>query len=197
MEQYKTQEMFSQEELEMVATGLERDLDLNPVTRLYYDQFVREGLPILRTAHAEFDTKAWIAFTGHPFAAVEVYETNGTLKYSIPSMIDNLETPVGNPEDRFCDHIQELLSLRADNPMLASRSVFHALNQIVGNDTEAHAESAAKTIVAVNKVFADHGIPLLSVADFTQNPSDESDGAQKQIDVSYQEHPIGGDFEEL
>lgn len=189
--EYKEQALFSQEELELVSEGLERDLDMNPVTRVHYNTFVHEGLPILQTAHSEFNTKAWIEYTGHPFAALEVYDGD-VLKYKIPSMVENLDTPVGDQDDRFCDHIQELLSLRADNPQLASRSVYNALTNIVGDNTEAIAKSAVETIIAVNKVFKDHGIAELSIGTFTEK---EPETTTEEVVV--QQSNMSDGFDEL
>ncbi len=187
-------EMFTQEELARVGDSIAENLDMNPVTRYYYDQFVREGLPILKTAHTKFETEAWIKYIGHRYSAVEVYDRSGELKYSIPAMLKNLDTPTGIFEERYTDHIQELMSLRADNPMMASVAAYNALTRITADDEEAHIEDGVNLIIAVNKIFKDHDIPELSLADFTK----QKEGLEAtEITQVEPESQISDDFEEL
>lgn len=173
-EQVTQQQAFTTSQLAMVAKQLETDLDLNPVTRVSYADFVRNGLPILQTVHGEFDAGAWIQYVGQAYVSLEVIDTDGSVKYTVPSMYRQLETPAGNFDERYHDHTSELLSIRVDSPEVASRYQFNVLSRAVGSNVDEEIEDGVRALNAVNKIFSDHGIPVITI---------DGLGAMKPIDA--------------
>ena len=170
-EQLINEQAFTRDQLEMVAAQLENDLNLDPVSRVSYDDFVRNGLPILQTVHTAFNQAAWIQYVGQQYVRLEVYGHDGELKYTVPSLYRQLDTPAGNLDERYTDHTNELLSIRMDSPQVAARYQFNVLNRAVGNNVDEEIKDGVAALNAINAIFRDHGIRTLTLEDLGAEPS--------------------------
>lgn len=169
-EQLINEQAFTRDQLQMVAEQLENDLNLDPVTRVSYDDFVRNGLPILQTVHETFNQAAWIQYVGQQYVRLEVYDRDGQLKYTVPSLYRQLDTPAGTLEDRYTDHTNELLSIRMDSPQVAARYQFNVLSRTVGNNIDEEIKDGVAALNAINAIFRDHGIRTLTLEDLGADP---------------------------
>lgn len=174
-EQLINEQAFTRDQLEMVAAQLETDLNLDPVTRVSYDDFVRNGLPILQTVHTTFNTAAWIQYVGQQYVRLEVYGHDGELKYTVPSLYRQLDTPVGSQDERYTDHTSELMSIRMDSPQVAARYQFNVLSRTVGNNIDEEIKDGVAALNAINTIFRDHGIRTLTLEDLGAEPKSQVD----------------------
>lgn len=173
-EQLINEQAFTRDQLEMVSEQLENDLNLDPVTRVSYDDFVRNGLPILQTVHTTFNQVAWIQYVGQQYVRLEVYGHDGQLKYIVPSLYRQLDTPVGTLEERYTDHTNELMSIRMDSPQVAARYQFNVLARTVGNNIDEEIKDGVAALNSINAIFREHGIRTLTLDDLGAAPSGDS-----------------------
>lgn len=150
---------FTTDQLAMVGQQMEAGLNLDQTTRVTYSDFVARGLPILATMYEEFNQGAWLEYVGQSYVGLEVLNPDGSIRYSIPSLYRQLPTAEGSFDDRYLDHINELIGIRMDSPDVAARVQYNHLSTINPSDTDEEIKDGIASLNVFNQIFRDHGMP--------------------------------------
>lgn len=161
-EENNSSKLFTQTQLQMVTDQLESALADDQVTRVTYNDFKVNGLPILLTVHREFDVLAWVKYVGQPYVRLEVLGADGQVMYTIPSMYRQLPTAAGTFDNRYLDHVNELSAIRIDSPEVAARVQYNHLVKINSTNVDDDINEGLEALNAINKVFSDHGYPTFT-----------------------------------
>lgn len=109
----------------------------------------------------------WIALAGGEHNPVEVYDTDGTLVFIVPQMIDTaiidpIVTSHGSSHSLKLLIDQSIQETGGGNP-LAHAKLYSALKDMHFFNGEVFMKSALKGIEAWNKIFSYYGLPLIEI----------------------------------
>lgn len=152
------QKKMVMQELEEANALLSKDVNVTAIT---YSDFMQYALPVLATIQdGSFNPQNWLRIAGHPLNELSVVDNvSGEEKYRIPSMLahSDLQAVEEYKLSQVADHAA---TIRSEAPGLADQQLYDHLS-LLSTDEEDNLAYRQRVIVALNKVFGDHDLPLI------------------------------------
>lgn len=155
---------------------LDTDIDVS------YDEFKTRVLPLLADRGENFNVQNWIALTSHPNVGVRVLNDDNELMYYVPPFLDNTEMRT-RKDMNLSAFANDLDNISADRPRSKDSFLYNVLSSYGTND-EDMIVSSVDAIIELNKIYADHNMPLIEIDESMRAAYVELKGVEPEVQVS-------------